>query len=73
MRLQVITAGLGLALAAGAAQAAEVEIKDAVARVTVIPEARSDIKVEFLTTNSDLPLEILLSNIQNPFKRIRDR
>lgn len=58
MRLQVIIAGLGLVLAAGAAQAAEVEIKDAVARVTVIPEARSDIKVEFLTTNPQLPLEI---------------
>ena len=58
MRLQVITAGLGLALAAGAAQAAEVEIKDAVARVTVIPEARSDIKVEFLTTHPELPLEV---------------
>lgn len=58
MRLQVIFAGLGLALTAGAASAAEVEIKDAVARVTVIPEARSDIKVEFLTTNPQLPLEI---------------
>lgn len=58
MRLQAIIAGLGLALAAGAAHAAEVEIKDAVARVTVIPEARSDIKVEFLSSNPELPLEI---------------
>src|SRR5262245_19693828 len=37
------TLGLG---AAGAAQAEGVEIKDAVARVIVVPEARSDVKVE---------------------------
>jgi len=58
MRLQAVIAGLGLALAAGAAHAASVEIKDAVARVTVIPEARSDVKVEFLTTNPNLPLQV---------------
>jgi hypothetical protein len=44
--------------AAGAANAASVEITDAVARVTVIPEDRSDVKVEFLTTNRDLPLQV---------------
>jgi hypothetical protein len=44
--------------AAGAANAASVEVKDAVARVTVIPENRSDIKVEFLSTNPRLPLQI---------------
>ena len=38
--------------------AASVEIRDAVARVTVIPEDRSDVKVEFLTTNADLPLQV---------------
>jgi hypothetical protein len=43
---------------AGAANAASVEIRDAVARVTVIPEDRNDVKVEFLTTNSDLPLQV---------------
>ena len=43
---------------AGAASAATVEIRDAVARVTVIPEDRSDVKVEFLTTNRDLPLTV---------------
>lgn len=60
MRLPMIFAGLGVVLAAGTAQAASprVEIKDAVARVTVIPEARSDIKVEFLTTNPSLPMEV---------------
>lgn len=60
MRLPMIFAGLGVVLAAGSAQAASprVEIKDAVARVTVIPEARSDIKVEFLTTNPSLPMQV---------------
>lgn len=64
MRLPVIIAGFGVLLAAGAAQAAspEVEIKDAVARVTVIPEARSDVKVEFLSTNAQLPLQVRTQN-----------
>ena len=45
--------------AAGVAQAApSVKIKDAVARVVVIPENRSDVKVEVLTTNGRLPLAI---------------
>ncbi|USQ97843.1 GIN domain-containing protein [Caulobacter sp. RL271] len=45
--------------AAGVAQAApSVKIKDAVARVVVIPENRSDVKVEVLTTNASLPLDI---------------
>ena len=44
---------------AGVAQAApSVKIKDAVARVVVIPENRTDVKVEFLTTNAALPLEV---------------
>ena len=61
MRLPMIFAGFGVVLAAaGAAQAASprIEIKDAVARVTVIPEARSDVKVEFLSTNPALPLQV---------------
>ncbi|MDP2259207.1 MAG: DUF2807 domain-containing protein [Caulobacter sp.] len=47
-------------LAAGAALAAEtrVEIKDAVARVVIVPEARSDVKVSFRTTNASLPLTV---------------
>ncbi|HRD46813.1 MAG TPA: DUF2807 domain-containing protein [Caulobacter sp.] len=53
----VATAAL---LAAGAAAAKEpsVEIRDAVARVIVVPEARSDVKVSFKTTNADLPLTV---------------
>ncbi len=48
-------------LVAGAAQAKDrhpVEIKDAVVRVVVIPEDRSDIKVEIRTTNDSLPLTV---------------
>ncbi|HWT51056.1 MAG TPA: DUF2807 domain-containing protein [Caulobacter sp.] len=45
--------------AAGAAQAGpSIKIKDAVARVVVIPENRSDVKVEFITTNASLPLTV---------------
>lgn len=60
MRLPLIMlAAVGLAALAGAAQAADsVEVRDAVARVTVIPEARNDVKVEFLTTNPRLPLQV---------------
>jgi hypothetical protein len=47
-------------LAAGAASAGEptVEIKNAVARVIVVPEARSDIQVVFKSTNASLPLTL---------------
>ena len=45
-------------LGATAAQAASVQIKDAAARVVVIPEDRTDVKVEFLTTNPGLPLTV---------------
>jgi len=62
MRLSILSAAAAtLAFAAaGAASAAtaSVEVKDAVARVTVIPEARGDIKVEFLSSNPRLPLEV---------------
>jgi hypothetical protein len=53
-----LVAALAAIAAAGAANAASVEIRDAVARVTVIPEDRNDVKVEFLTTNADLPLQV---------------
>ncbi len=49
---------IGLGLTVGVANAATVEIKDAVARVVIVPEARSDIKVEVLTTNPSLPLRV---------------
>lgn len=45
-------------LGATVAEAASVQIKDAAARVVVIPEDRTDVKVEFLTTNPGLPLTI---------------
>jgi len=53
-----LVAATAVLAAAGAANAASVEIRDAVVRVTVIPEDRGDVKVEFLTTNRDLPLEV---------------
>lgn len=53
----IFAAGAALAAANGA-NAATVEIRDAVARVVVIPEARSDIKVEMLTGNPALPLQV---------------
>ncbi len=46
-------------LAAGAAQAGpSVEFKHAAARVTVIPQQRSDVKVMMQTTNASLPLNV---------------
>lgn len=57
MLLAATAAGVA-ALTAGAANAASVEVKDAVARVTVIPENRTDVKVEFISTNPKLPLKL---------------
>jgi hypothetical protein len=57
--LLILAAGAAaLGFAGAAAAAPSVKIKDAVARVVVIPEARSDVKVEFLTTNKSLPLTV---------------
>jgi hypothetical protein len=53
-----LVAALAAIATAGSAGAASVDIRDAVARVTVIPEDRNDVKVEFLTTNADLPLQV---------------
>ncbi|MBX3482974.1 DUF2807 domain-containing protein [Phenylobacterium sp.] len=58
MRLQTVLLAAVAAMSAGAAQAASVEIKDAVARVTVVPEDRSDIKVEIVRANSRLPIQV---------------
>lgn len=58
MRSAWIIGGLGLLLAGPALAAPSIEIKDAAARVTVIPEARSDVKVQLVTTNSALPLTL---------------
>ena len=60
MRALLILAASAASLGFAGTAAADpsVKIKDAVARVVVIPEARGDVKVEFLTTNRSLPLEI---------------
>ena len=49
--LMLLAAAAAALAAAGAASAASVEVKDAVARVTVIPENRTDVKVEFIAAN----------------------
>ncbi len=56
--IAVAVAATVLAAAGAAAAAPSVEIRDAVARVTVVPEDRADVKVEMLTTNAALPLQI---------------
>lgn len=63
MRLAIVILAATTALGTGRAAfaAPSVEIRDAVARVTVIPEDRADIKVEMLTTNAALPLEVRTS------------
>ncbi len=56
--LLLASAATALGFAGVAAASPSVKFKDAVARVEVIPEARGDVKVEFLTTNQSLPLKI---------------
>jgi hypothetical protein len=56
--ITVLSLAAASLLLGGAAQAATVEVRDAVARVIVTPEARSDIRVEMLTTNPSLPLSV---------------
>jgi hypothetical protein len=59
MRLAIASIAAVAALAgAGAANGAAVELKDAVARVTVVPEDRADVKVEVVTANPRLPIEV---------------
>ncbi|MDD3836702.1 MAG: DUF2807 domain-containing protein [Phenylobacterium sp.] len=57
-RLIVSFAAVAAIAAATGAQAASVEIRDAVARVVVAPESRADVAVEVLARNERLPLEI---------------
>jgi len=59
MRIALMSAVAAVAaLTAGAASAASVDVRGAVARVTVIPENRADIKVEVIQANPRLPLEV---------------
>lgn len=61
MRARVaLLVGAAAALAGAAARAAPaaVEIKDAVAQVTVIPEDRADVRIDVLSANPRLPLKV---------------
>jgi hypothetical protein len=50
--------GAAIALAGVAHAAPSIEVRDAVARVTVIPENRPDVKVEIVRANPGLPLKV---------------
>jgi hypothetical protein len=56
--LTLLAAAAAAATISSAANAASVEIEDAVARVSVIPEARQDVKVEFIRTHPGLPMTV---------------
>jgi hypothetical protein len=58
MKLKIALIAVTATLAAGSAQAASVEIRDAVARITVVPEDRADIKVDIVKAHPGLPLTI---------------
>lgn len=61
MRLSTTILAAAAALTASVAQAASVEIRDAVARVTVVPQDRPDIKVEIVRAHPKLPLTVNVS------------
>jgi hypothetical protein len=59
MRLSVSAlVGAAAVMAGGGAQAAEVKIRDAAVRVTVIPERRADVRVEVVRANPNLSLKV---------------
>ncbi|MBW8816566.1 MAG: DUF2807 domain-containing protein [Caulobacterales bacterium] len=63
MKLHLLLAASAALLSAtllgeGAAQAASVEMRDAVLRVTIVPEDRADVKVDVVRSNPKLPLDI---------------
>lgn len=58
MRLRTILLAAVAVTSAGAAQAATIEVKDAVARITVVPEDRKDVRVEVVAPNAKLPIGI---------------
>lgn len=58
MGLRIAFLAAAATLAAGAGQAATVQFDDAVARVTVIPENRTDVRVEVIRPNPELPLTV---------------
>jgi len=61
LAIAIAAAAVTLGVAGAAAAGPSVEIRDAVARITVIPEDRPDVKVEFLTVNPSLPIEVRTS------------
>jgi hypothetical protein len=58
MRLHLMLAAAAVLVSAGTAQAASVEMRDAVLRVTIVPEDRPDVKVDVVRSNPKLPLDI---------------
>jgi len=64
LAITILAAASALAAAGAAAAAPSVEIRDAIARVTVIPEDRPDVKVEMITTNPSLPLQVRTVGMQ---------
>ena len=58
MRRSFVILGTTLALAGAARAAPELDVRRAVVRVTVIPEARSDVAVSVVRANPHLPLRI---------------
>src|SRR5437868_5820972 len=58
MALKIALLAAAAALTAGTASAAVIDIRDAVVRVTVIPEARNDVAVEIVRPNGQLPLSV---------------
>lgn len=56
MNIWLGAVALAVMAIAGSAGASTVEIRHAAARVTVIPEARSDVQVSFARTNPKLPM-----------------
>lgn len=77
MRLSMTILAAAAVFSASGAQAASVEIRDAVARVTVVPQDRSDIKVEIVRAHPELPLSVSVSGDRTIIeggldRRIRD-
>lgn len=57
-RIAFALAAVSLAAASAAHAAPDVDIRNAVARVTIIPEARSDVAVTVIQANGRLPLKV---------------
>lgn len=64
MKIGLMACALGLSAAAGAQAASEVELKNMAARVVVIPENRSDVKLSVAYGKADLP-KIMISDRGN--------